>query len=175
MSLSHLRRCARSLILHWNPLFTLSSRNPISSFYPDRTRPWVSYTKYILRQHRYSVSVGSSSALFSTSFLSCSVLRPFCSEVRRITQTLMDYSIPDEAALFLLYHTPISYKKYNSSVFRHLLNAAKSCIPFKWKQTTPLLHGAVEPQGWGYQADWELRPLISSSSRHPPGLLVQLA
>lgn len=70
-------------------------------------------------------------------FWSCPKLSHFWSTVRATIQKFTDYNIPDDPAFFLLHVNTISTKRYKKSIVRHLLNAAKSCIPLQWKSQTP--------------------------------------
>lgn len=47
------------------------------------------------------------------------------------TQKFTEYKIPNDPA------SNIPPKTYKKSIIRHLLNAAKSCIPLLWKQQYP--------------------------------------
>lgn len=67
-------------------------------------------------------------------FWSCPSLQPFWATVRTVTQKFTDYKIQDDPAALLLHVTTAPTQRYNKSIVRHLLNAAKSCIPVMWKK-----------------------------------------
>lgn len=69
-------------------------------------------------------------------FWSCSKLTDFWSKVRSISQKFTDFQIPNDPAFFLLHISSIPLKTYKKSILRHLINAAKACIPMLWKQQT---------------------------------------
>lgn len=68
-------------------------------------------------------------------FWSCSKLRDYWREVRRITQKFSEPEIPEDPTYFLLHVTKIPGKTHKNSIMDHLLNVAKSCIPLTWKHT----------------------------------------
>lgn len=70
-------------------------------------------------------------------FWTCPKIQPFWGEVRRITQKFTEYIVPEDPAFFLLHLSSVPIKTYKKSLVRHLLNAAKGCIPIFWKQTLP--------------------------------------
>lgn len=70
-------------------------------------------------------------------FWSCPLIQVFWGEVRRIIQKFTDRIVPDNPAYFLLHVTDTPARLYKKSVIRHLLDAAKACIPFNWKSTHP--------------------------------------
>lgn len=70
-------------------------------------------------------------------FWSCPLLQHFWTTVRMISQKFTDYPMNDNPAFILLHVSSIPPKKYKKSIIRHLLNAAKSCIPLLWKKTLP--------------------------------------
>lgn len=41
--------------------------------------------------------------------------------------------IPEDPAFFLLHASDIPEKVYKESIIRHLLDAAKECVPLTWK------------------------------------------
>lgn len=43
-----------------------------------------------------------------------------------------DYEIPDNPEFFLLHLSEIPISKYKKSILRHLINAARACIPLHW-------------------------------------------
>ena len=68
-------------------------------------------------------------------FWGCPIIRQFWETVRRITQEFTEYQIPDDPSFFLLHHTEIPPVGYMGSMICHLINAAKSCIATKWKDS----------------------------------------
>lgn len=64
------------------------------------------------------------------------MLTPFWTKVQHISQKFTDFTLPGDQAFFLLHHSWISNKMY-TFIICHLLNAAKSCIILKWKDTSP--------------------------------------
>lgn len=70
-------------------------------------------------------------------FWSCPKLSRFWKVVHETIQLFTDRIIPKDPALFLLHATDIPDKVYKRSVIRHLLDAARACIPLCWKLTTP--------------------------------------
>lgn len=70
-------------------------------------------------------------------FWSCSWIQNFWREVRQLTQKFTDRVDP---AYFLLHANDTPTRIYKKSVVRHLLDAAKTCIPLFWKSTqTPTI------------------------------------
>lgn len=53
--------------------------------------------------------------------------------VEETVETIMDGSLGENPAAFLLHDTPLSNEKYENALLKHLLTAAKSCIPVLWK------------------------------------------
>lgn len=70
-------------------------------------------------------------------FWSCPRIRPFWGRVREIIQKFTDRNVPDEPAYFLHHATDTPARVYKKSIVRHLLDAAKICIPLKWKSPEP--------------------------------------
>lgn len=70
-------------------------------------------------------------------FWSCPRIQNFWKEVRRIIQKFTDRTVPDEPAYFLLHATDTPARVYKKSIVRHLLDAAKACIPLNWKSPHP--------------------------------------
>lgn len=68
-------------------------------------------------------------------FWTCSRIRDFWRDVRLIIQKFTDRTVPDDPAYFLLHATDTPARIYKKSVVRHLLDAAKACIPSFWKST----------------------------------------
>lgn len=65
-------------------------------------------------------------------------LSPFWSTIRTTIQQFTEYTILNDPAFFFLLHvSDIPANLYKQSIVRHLLNAAKACIPLCWKQQTP--------------------------------------
>lgn len=71
-------------------------------------------------------------------FWECLVLTPFWRHVVEIIYKLTDVALQNNPAAILLNMTPISSKRYRKSLLKHLLNAARVCIPSAWKQQSPL-------------------------------------
>lgn len=70
-------------------------------------------------------------------FWSCTKLSGLWREIRTIIQKFTTHRVPNDPAFFLLHASAIPAKVYKKSILRHLLNAAKSCIPLIWKQAQP--------------------------------------
>lgn len=62
-------------------------------------------------------------------FWSCPKLTFFWTKIRETIQKFTEYNIPNDPAFFLLHVSTMSAKLYKKSIVRHLLNAAKACIP----------------------------------------------
>lgn len=60
-------------------------------------------------------------------------------QVLQIVHKLMEHSIFDNPAAVLLNLTPMSSKRYLKLLLKHLLNAARACIPSMWKQAPTLI------------------------------------
>lgn len=80
---------------------------------------------------------GADKGILTHIFWSCPILNHFWRVVREVTQKFTEHTIPDDPAFFLLHASNISEKVYKSSVIRHLLDAARACIPLHWKATLP--------------------------------------
>lgn len=70
-------------------------------------------------------------------FWTCSLVQQFWVAVETIVKKFTNHITQRDPAVFLLHATSAPIKSYKKSVVRHLLNAAKSCIPALWKQSTP--------------------------------------
>lgn len=70
-------------------------------------------------------------------FWSCPKLAHFWKVVRETVQIFTDRTITDDPALFLLHATDTPDKTFKKSVIRHLLDAAKACIPLCWRSPLP--------------------------------------
>lgn len=70
-------------------------------------------------------------------FWSCPKLTHFWRVIRETVQLFTDRTIANDPAFFLLHATDIPDKIYNRSVIRHLLDAARACIPLCWKSALP--------------------------------------
>lgn len=70
-------------------------------------------------------------------FWSCPKLTHFWRVERETVQQFTDRTITDDPAFFLLHASNIPDRIYKKSVIRHLLDAAKACIPLHWKSTLP--------------------------------------
>lgn len=67
-------------------------------------------------------------------FWECPALDPFWRQVLEIIHRLTGVSLRNNPAAVLLNLTPMSSKRYRKSLLKHLLNAARACIPSMWKQ-----------------------------------------
>lgn len=65
----------------------------------------------------------------------CPSLEHFWKTIQHIIQKFTKRPILTDPAFFLLHASNISRKTYKKSLIRHLLDAAKSCIPLCWKST----------------------------------------
>lgn len=70
-------------------------------------------------------------------FWDCPKLKNFWAEIRHILQTVTNCRIPEDPVFFLLHGSQIPEKVYKKSVIRHLLDAAKACVPLTWRSTSP--------------------------------------
>lgn len=70
-------------------------------------------------------------------FWSCPKLTQYWKVIRETVQLFTDRTIPNDPAFFLLHATDTPDKIYKKSVIRHLLDAARACIPLCWKSTLP--------------------------------------
>ena len=68
-------------------------------------------------------------------FWSCQKLKEFWNMVSGITREITGVNLGDRPAAYLLFDIPMSLEKYKQSLLRHLLTAAKACIPILWKST----------------------------------------
>lgn len=57
--------------------------------------------------------------------------------VEQTIKTITSVPLEGNPASFLLHDTPLSIKGYKNSLLKHLLTAAKACIPALWKSTLP--------------------------------------
>lgn len=53
--------------------------------------------------------------------------------MKGIKQKMMDAQLPNGQAFFLVHLSLFPHKQFCGSVIRHLVTAAKSCIPLLWK------------------------------------------
>lgn len=70
-------------------------------------------------------------------FWTCPLLERFWRTVQNTIQKFTDRQIANDPAFFLLHAAHSSSKVYKKSLIRHLLDAAKACIPLMWKSTQP--------------------------------------
>lgn len=70
-------------------------------------------------------------------FWECPGLKEFWTMVAETVKTITGVSLGENLAAFLLHDTPLSNEKYKNSLLKHLLTAAKACIPALWRSTTP--------------------------------------
>lgn len=68
---------------------------------------------------------------------SCPQIQPFWMEVHRLTSLITMYPLDFSPAQLLLHHSTTHKTRYHKSLSLHLINAAKMCIPARWKTTTP--------------------------------------
>lgn len=68
-------------------------------------------------------------------FWECSGLKEFWKMVSETVKEITGVSLGENPAAFLLHDIPLPIDKYNKSLLRHLLTAAKACIPALWKST----------------------------------------
>lgn len=70
----------------------------------------------------------------------CDLIQVFWNGVRKVIQQITKTKLKLDAACCLLHVTNFSFKKYKTSLSKHLINAANSLIPLYWKSTyTPTL------------------------------------
>lgn len=89
------------------------------------------------RQRRTNIGVAKMRGTLLHIFWTCPRIRNFWGEIRQIMQKFTDGEIPEEPAYFLLHATDTPLRIYRRSVIRHLLDAAKACIPLRWKSLHP--------------------------------------
>lgn len=114
-----------------SPLYAPEFRRRITKFSPAGTKPLPCYIKCSRHLWTYAGDVKQRRAP------SCTYFGLAWTKVRHITQKFTDHVVPDDPAFFLLHamHTPS--QTYTTSVVRHLLDAAKACIPLYWKSQHP--------------------------------------
>lgn len=66
-------------------------------------------------------------------FWECQMLREFWKMVEETVETTTGVSLGENPAAFLLHDIPLSNDKYKNLLLKHLLTAAKACIPVFWK------------------------------------------
>lgn len=62
-------------------------------------------------------------------------LEQFWKSIQQTIQRFTERPVSADPAFFLLHATTMSSKTYKKSLIRHLLDAAKACIPLLWKST----------------------------------------
>lgn len=62
-------------------------------------------------------------------FWECPSLQNYWTAVNPMIHRVMGVSLPDDPMACLLHTTLMSIKYYQNPVFKHLLSAAKACIP----------------------------------------------
>lgn len=68
-------------------------------------------------------------------FWSCIQLVTFCAKIKKLHRKMVNIPIPDNLAFF--YCTSPMHKTFQQSVLKHLLKAARSCIPWPGNKKTP--------------------------------------
>lgn len=74
-------------------------------------------------------------------FWTCPRLEEFWKTIQHTVQKFTERPILADPAFFLLHASNMSGKAYKKSLIRHLLDAAKACIPLLWKSTKSLTVG----------------------------------
>ena len=69
-------------------------------------------------------------------FWECPKLKEFWTMVSETVLEVTEVDLGDNPSAFLLHDIPLSNEKYKNSLIRHLITAAKACIPALWKTTT---------------------------------------
>lgn len=69
-------------------------------------------------------------------FWECPGLKEFWKMASETINEISGVSLGENPAAFLLYDVPVPTEKYKNSLLRHLLTAAKACIPALWKSTS---------------------------------------
>lgn len=67
----------------------------------------------------------------------CPKLQPFWREVHRIIQQVTTYTLDFTPEQFLIHHSTIPHHSYFRSLAMHMVNAAKMCVPYKWRSHDP--------------------------------------
>ena len=67
----------------------------------------------------------------------CRKIQEFWKMVTETINTITGTNLIDRPAAVLLLDIPLSSEKYKNSLIRHLVVAARACIPAMWKQETP--------------------------------------
>lgn len=70
-------------------------------------------------------------------FWECEEIKSFWGMVEETIKDITGVSLGSNPAAFLLNDVPLSVEKYRNSLLKHLLTAAKACIPALWKSTVP--------------------------------------
>lgn len=68
---------------------------------------------------------------------SCPILSEYWKGVHNITTKVTGHALEFDPACLLLHHTQGSPDAYRKSTAIHMINAAKLCIPQRWKNTSP--------------------------------------
>ena len=68
-------------------------------------------------------------------FWTCSKLRDFWKMVMDTLKEIVEVDLGSNPATYLLLDIPISMARFKRSLIRHLLVAARACIPILWKST----------------------------------------
>lgn len=67
----------------------------------------------------------------------CPILQVFWREVHDIIQRVTTYTLDFAPAQYLLHHTTLPKRSYHRLLAMHMVNAARLCIPVKWRSTSP--------------------------------------
>lgn len=70
-------------------------------------------------------------------FWECEKIRGFWKMVEETVRDITGVSLGENPAAFLLNDVPMSVEKYKNSLLKHLLMAARACIPALWKSSVP--------------------------------------
>lgn len=68
---------------------------------------------------------------------SCTKIQPFWMKVHKLITEITTYSLDYAPQMFLLHHSKTHIPTYKHSLAMHLVNAAKMCVPYKWRSTEP--------------------------------------
>lgn len=65
---------------------------------------------------------------------SCPKIRTYWKEILRYIKEITSIELPEDPWIYLFHGVDIPIKEYRNSMLIHLINAAKSLIPEKWKK-----------------------------------------
>lgn len=86
---------------------------------------------------RHPTFVGDARKIEELSCTSSGLAPNFWGKICQIAQKFTERPISDGPAFFLLHASETPVEVYKKSVLRHLLDAAKACIPLLWKYPHP--------------------------------------